>query len=119
MSLFCPLSESCEVFYEILGWIQNGLSIVLNVNLVSNIGFSPNATHIKQSKSNLASLPTTAMLFPLKHPAFIIRNPQADEFTQGIVFKTNFLAFVKRIIKNVLSKYIVYNSSINAPKEVC
>lgn len=100
-------------------WIQNGLTILPNVNLVSNIGFLPDATHTKQIKSKLANLPIKTMLFPLKHPTFIIRDTRADDFTQRKVFETSFLAFVKTRVKKVLSKYRVYKSSINALKKVC
>ncbi|MGV2387331.1 MAG UNVERIFIED_CONTAM: hypothetical protein LVR29_00245 [Microcystis novacekii LVE1205-3] len=51
-------------------WIQNGLTILPNVNLVSNIGFGEGATHTSSSKSKVANLPVEEMIFPLKHPPF-------------------------------------------------
>jgi hypothetical protein len=44
------------------------LSIIPNKNLVTNIGFNANATHTKDSNNPLANIPTTAIIFPLKHP---------------------------------------------------
>ncbi|MBE9037027.1 glycosyltransferase family 2 protein [aff. Roholtiella sp. LEGE 12411] len=63
-------------------WIQNGLSIIPNVNLVSNIGYSLEATHTVNNYKDFANMPVLPIDFPLQHPQFIIRNSQADIFTQ-------------------------------------
>lgn len=55
--------------------------IIPNVNLVSNIGFSPNALHTNQAGHWLADLPAASMDFPIKHPAYIIRDAIADSVT--------------------------------------
>lgn len=68
-------------------WIHNGLSILPNVNLVSNIGFGEEATHTKNSESKVANLPMEEMGFPLIHPNFVIRDARADDFTHNLVFK--------------------------------
>lgn len=67
-------------------WVQNGLSILPNVNLISNIGFGPDASHTKDSESVLANIPVKAIQFPLQHPPFVIRDTQADDFTEQIVY---------------------------------
>ena len=59
---------------------RNGLSIVPNRNLVSNIGFGEDATHTKWAESRWANLPRTEMTFPLQHPAGIASNREADDF---------------------------------------
>jgi hypothetical protein len=61
-------------------WLQGGLGILPNVNLVSNIGFGAEATHTRAT-SPLAELPVQPMEFPLRHPPFIIRDARADAFT--------------------------------------
>lgn len=53
-------------------WTQNGLSIIPNTNLVSNIGFGPGATCAADPNAKEANLPTAAMEFPLKHPPLMI-----------------------------------------------
>lgn len=56
---------------------QNGLSVLPDVNLVSNIGFGhPDAVHTKQV-TNLANLPVQD-IWDIRHPTFIIRNREAD-----------------------------------------
>ncbi len=71
-------------------WLQHGLTILPNVNLVANIGFTAMATHAVPG-SRLSNLPTTSMPFPLKHPAFVIRDAQADRLTQTTIFNLSLL----------------------------
>lgn len=70
-------------------WIQGGLSIVPNSNLVSNIGFGPEATHTKSAESKFANMPVQAMHFPLFHPPDITRDRKADALTEKVVFSGN------------------------------
>ena len=62
-------------------FMHSGLSIIPEVNLVSNIGFAINATNTNNIKSPFANIQTQAIEFPLKHPGSIIRNKKADDFT--------------------------------------
>ncbi|MGK7922825.1 MAG: methyltransferase domain-containing protein, partial [Trichodesmium sp.] len=68
------------------GWSRNKLTIIPRINLVSNIGFSPTATHTKDVNSKFANMSVEKMIFPLHHPDSIIRNIQADDFTEKIMF---------------------------------
>jgi hypothetical protein len=67
-------------------WLQSGLSILPNVNLVSNIGFGDQATHTRD-RSPFAHMPAVAMPFPLSHPPFVIADAQADRHTQATVYR--------------------------------
>ena len=64
-------------------WINSGLSIRPHVNLISNIGFSADATHTKDADNPAANRPTEPMAFPLRHPAFMMRNAYEDRFLHG------------------------------------
>jgi len=66
-------------------WIQNGLSIHPDVNMISNIGFDDRATHIKKP-NRFANLAAHDIEFPLRHPATMICNSTADHFIQRTVF---------------------------------
>jgi hypothetical protein len=55
---------------------NNGLCIIPNVNLVSNIGFGPDATH---TKAPAQPAETGRILVPIIHPSFIIRDHYADD----------------------------------------
>ena len=61
--------------------LQNGIHVLPNTNLVSNIGFGEQATHTS-GVGKFANMPVYGMDFPLKHPEFIIRDIWADEYTQ-------------------------------------
>ncbi|PAX60058.1 glycosyltransferase family 2 protein [Brunnivagina elsteri] len=67
-------------------WLQNGLTILPNVNLVSNIGFGNEGTHTKSKKNIFANIPAEEMRFLLQHPSFVIRNEKADSLTQRTLF---------------------------------
>jgi hypothetical protein len=85
--------------WTLTSWLQNGLSITPNVNLVSNLGFGPEATYTKSANSQLSNIPTEAMEFPLKHPPFMTRDAQADRFTQKTFY--NYLELPKQIIAKI------------------
>jgi hypothetical protein len=63
------------------------LTILPNSNLVTNIGLGENATHTR-GKGESLSVATELMKFPLKHPPYIIRDKQADDFTNRTHFLT-------------------------------
>jgi hypothetical protein len=46
---------------------NSGLTILPSVNLISNIGFGSNATHLKKANSADANTPIYSIQFPLKH----------------------------------------------------
>lgn len=60
-------------------WSQNGLAILPNKNLVSNIGVGEDATHTRGG-SPFMNLPTQAIL-EISHPPFVNRNREADQYT--------------------------------------
>jgi cephalosporin hydroxylase len=68
-------------------WVHGGLTILPNVNLVSNIGFREDATHTT-NESPLANLPTKPMSFPLQHPNVMMRNARSDNLTEAIMFSS-------------------------------
>ena len=70
-------------------WVRNGLCIMPNVNLISNIGFGKDATHTTWTGSKWANLPLAEMPFPLHHPSRILCDEQADDFFVQEVVLTN------------------------------
>ncbi|MFT6127434.1 MAG: hypothetical protein ACJAVA_001924 [Flavobacteriaceae bacterium] len=78
---------------------NSGLTILPNKNLISNIGFGPDATHTTNLESENSKLPIHEMNYPLIHPSFIIQNVTADEFTESKMFakKNIFLRIINRI----------------------
>lgn len=70
-------------------WINEGLSISPQVNLVSNIGFGENAENCKNISSILANMLVEELEFPLQHPAVISRHEEADDFTENHFFSAS------------------------------
>jgi hypothetical protein len=66
---------------------HGGVAINPAVNLVSNIGFDDAATHSVRDDSRSASLSTTPLVFPLRHPRAISPNLALDSKTAGIFFQ--------------------------------
>jgi len=74
-------------------WRSNGLTILPNINLVSNIGFGAEATHTK-SDSKLANRQAHE-LGAIVHPLSLLRNIEADDYT--------FKHFIKPPSRNIFS----------------
>jgi hypothetical protein len=85
-------------------WVQNSLNIIANANLVSNIGHGPEASHTNDESSPFSNMLAEPIGFPLKHPPFMVRNQQADDFTENILFNYHPRLFkrVQRKIKNII-----------------
>lgn len=67
-------------------WSQNMLVILPNINLISNIGFDGDATHTTNRDNTYSEMPVYNLLFPLKHPNWMIRDDKADNYTQKTIF---------------------------------
>lgn len=66
---------------------NKGLSIIPEVNLISNIGFGQDSTHTQDPKNSSAFIPVKEMIFPLKHPSSVVRDIDADVYVE----KTHYL----------------------------
>lgn len=76
-------------------WANNGICIIPNVNLISNIGFGKDATHTL-AISEVANMPTFGIL-PVQHPQSILIDKKADKY-----YFENYIS--KSILKRVISK---------------
>lgn len=83
-------------------WLQNGLNILPNINLVSNIGFDSDSTHTKDRNKHYANMKTEIMKIPLQHPPFIIRDSEADAFTRKTHFGSRYS--ISKIIERIKYK---------------
>jgi hypothetical protein len=82
-------------------WYHNGLTATPNTNLVTNIGFGPDATHTlaDNDRDGLPSNP----LGPLTHPTVFQANRRADK----LIFDQNFggASHPDRMINKIKGKY--------------
>jgi glycosyltransferase involved in cell wall biosynthesis len=74
-------------FQWVFACIANGgLAINPNVNLVSNIGYGEGSTHTEEDPTGIGDLPTEPVELPLRHPATVARDSEADAETGGRFF---------------------------------
>ena len=66
-------------------FINNLLTVVPTENLVSNIGWGPEASHSFDASSPLANMPAGKLRFPLRHPDFVYCWKEADEAAEELV----------------------------------
>ncbi|WMW24311.1 hypothetical protein RE474_09415 [Methanolobus sediminis] len=86
-------------------WINNELAILPNVNLISNIGFGPNAMHTKY-KTRISEMDIEPTRFPILHPPYVIRDRIADNYTEKNDFsgQTIIHKLAKILKANILTK---------------
>lgn len=93
-------------------WLRNGLTVVPNVNLISNIGFGPEATHTNTPNPATTNIKTRELYFPIKHPSVIESYKEADAFTFSVLFNREGTASAKvrksigRLIPHQIKKII-------------
>lgn len=92
---------------------NKALAINPNVNLVSNIGYGPNAIHTKDKYSHLANLPTESM-GDLKHPHNIIWDKKADRFLfyNNICGRHSILSILIRIYFHLKNRFFSINNKM-------
>jgi len=76
-------------------WSQNSLTVLPNVNLISNIGYGGNAAHTSNKIDKFSNMPIGGMS-EIAHPSFVMTNKAADIFT----FKTHFQRILFARVKN-------------------
>lgn len=79
-------------------WLQSMLTIIPSVNLVSNIGFGPDATHTN-SVSVSSNLAVEDISFPLKHPPEVLADRVADRYTFKKIIRPNIFSDIVRRLR--------------------
>ena len=67
-------------------WTQNFLTALPCINLVTNIGIGPDATHTKDVEAGMHQLRAGEIELPLRHPSLVILNHEADAWSQKNIF---------------------------------
>ena len=65
--------------WDFTRYVNSGLAIVPENNLVRNIGFGDGATHTQNGNSKSAGMKALDIEFPLYHPPFMIRDRDSDK----------------------------------------
>jgi hypothetical protein len=83
-------------------WSNKMLSIMPNVNLISNLGFGVEATHTHKA-SIYANMIHEPIRFPLIHPNSVMADAQADQYTAQAMYTTSLLRRLTNKICALLS----------------
>ena len=82
-------------------WKHNGLTIIPEVNLVTNIGIlDEHATHPSNESHGFDTVRCSIPL-PLRHPALVERNTESDAREIAIFYRTPFQTYVGRFLRYV------------------
>ncbi len=87
--------ETWDYQWTFAMWCNNGLAILPNVNLVSNVGFDSKALNTTNPDHKLANMQRIE-LEEIKHPSFILSDEEADKFATNDVFNPTLLKFALR-----------------------
>lgn len=72
--------DTWDYQYTFMNFFNHSLSIIPNVNLITNIGFGENSTHTNDATNRNANIPVAA-LGEISHPKYMLPQKQADEAT--------------------------------------
>jgi hypothetical protein len=86
-------------------WLNRGLSILPSINLISNIGFGSDSTH-NSGVNQFSYMSVDEMIFPLRHPPLIIRDIEADDYSQKKLFSYSFIQKLAFIVPRPVKKQI-------------
>lgn len=90
-------------------FLQKGLNVTPNRNLISNIGFGDGATHTLDDHAITANMAVEPMKFPLTHPQFLINDLEADKIVAQDIWKVKLDPKYKRMakkIRNIINRLI-------------
>jgi len=90
-------------------WLNNGVNIHPNINLISNIGFGEDATHTSNSQDRLSKLPTSIYDVD-RAPNNIKVNKTADVFTFYNVYVSNI--YRSRKYYNLRDRFYIFRKKI-------
>jgi hypothetical protein len=84
---------------------QHGLSVYPSTNLVTNLGFRPDATQTTLAGGSMDALPIGEMEFPLVHPPFVAHNPRLERFFEREILRA--IGTAVTILRRVLPSHRV------------
>ena len=98
--------DSWDYIWTYTCFTNNGLCVLPNVNLVSNIGFSREGLHTKDGNSIFSKMKVEEIT-EIIHPKFVLADQEADLFTFKLCFSNrNIFERVKNKVLRIISKII-------------
>lgn len=81
---------------------NNGICIIPNKNLVTNIGHDHDGTHTHK-KSDIVEIPIQELEWPLKHPSPLTPNIEADCYLFASIYDVSIIKKIENLIANAIT----------------
>lgn len=94
----------CAFGYAVIK--ENMLCIHPCRNLITNIGFAPDATHSTDKHSPFANVPTQPMTFPLQHPSSLLPDEESEWYRMRMFSPRSIVFRAIHKIRRILTKAI-------------
>ncbi|MBF0364994.1 MAG: glycosyltransferase family 2 protein [Oligoflexia bacterium] len=102
--------DTWDYQWDYCRFFSKGIGIIPSENLITNLGFGAHATHTKDRNNFLASLPLSALNFPLFHPQRVEIYKDYDEiYFRRLLYRPPWriqLSKIKKKVKNVYKQAI-------------
>lgn len=85
---------------------RGGLAVVPQKNLISNIGFSSNATHTKNKESHKHDIERKRIEKPIRHPPFLIPDKRVNKVYRNNMLTPRITYRIARKIKQIKKRFI-------------
>lgn len=105
-SVFEKKIDTWDYQWYFTTWINGGISIIPTRNLVSNIGFGPEATHTSDADSKLSNQPKKEMSLNFIHPKLTMINTIYDNYNAKFLFNLSPWGYYKNKMKKMIRKVI-------------
>lgn len=96
--------ESWDYQWTFSLWNANGLSIIPQVNLVSNIGFDNKALNTTNPDHVIANMKQEELIFPLQHPTQFVPLMQAENQIWNEYLAPHWKAYWKQRLRKLIGK---------------
>ena len=104
--VYCGEIDTWDYQWFFANWLEERVSIVPTVNLISNIGHGENATHTTNTESQLANLERNPVSFPIIHPLEISKDIQADQLVDELYFRGTLSKRIRQKMHAILNKLL-------------
>lgn len=107
-SVFNKKFDTWDYQWYFTTWINRGISIIPTVNLVSNIGFSEDATHTLDIKNKLSNMERYEIDLNLVYPKIIMPNTIYDNYNANFLFGLNYYNYLRNELKKIIKRLIKF-----------
>lgn len=80
-------NDSWAYLWNFTNFVNHSLTVIPQINLVTNIGFGTDATHTV-NKNKACMIESKKIVFPLNHPPYISLHKEAEDFVYKTYFKS-------------------------------